>query len=109
MPNPKLGTVTTDVTKAVKNAKAGSVQYKTEKEGGILAGIGKISFTQENILENIRAFMLSIMDNKPEGYKGKLVKKVYLSTTMGPGIEIELATIDPNSPRFMLNLESGKQ
>lgn len=70
MPNPKMGTVTKDVTKAVKAAKAGSVQFRVEKQGIIQAGIGKVSFTKEALLDNVRSFMVAISDVKPENYKG---------------------------------------
>lgn len=106
MPNPKMGTVTKDIVKAVKTSKAGTAQFKTEKKGVIQAGLGKISFTKEALLENVRAFMLSVMDAKPEGFKGKYLKTVYISSTMGPGIELELSSVDPGNPKFMLNLNT---
>ncbi len=104
MPNPKMGTVTKEVAQAVKSAKAGAVRYKVDKQGVIHAGVGKQSFSDEALTENIRAFMLSVVDSKPETLKGKYLKSVYISSTMGPGIEIELPTIDPSNPRFMLPL-----
>ncbi len=104
MPNPKMGTVTKDVAKAVKAAKSGADQFKTEKKGVIQAGIGKVSFSNESLLENLRSFMVAVMDAKPDGFKGKYLKEVYLASTMGPGIEIDLSSIDPSNPKFMLDL-----
>lgn len=104
MPNPKMGTVTTDVEKAVKAAKAGAIQFKVEKKGVIQAGVGKVSFTNEALLENIRSLMLAVQEVKPEGFKGKYIRAVHISSTMGPGIEIELPYADPANPRFMLNM-----
>ncbi len=105
MPNPKLGTVTRDVAMAVKAAKAGAVKYKVEKKGIIQAGVGKKSFTDEALIENIRALMLSIVDAKPEGLKGKYFLKAHISSTMGPSIEIELPSVDPSSSRFMIKMQ----
>eukprot|EP01031_Cornospumella_fuschlensis_P036385 gene36385-44137_t len=104
MPNPKMGTVTKDVAKAVKAAKAGAIQFKVEKKGIIQAGVGKISFSSDSLLENIRSVMLAIQDAKPEGFKGKYIHTVHVSSTMGPGVPVDLSSIDPSSPRFMLNL-----
>jgi large subunit ribosomal protein L1 len=104
MPNPKMGTVTKDVAKAVKLAKAGTIQFKTERQGIIQGGVGKLSFSDDKLLENIRAFMLGIVDLKPDGFKGKYLLDTYISTTMGPGILIDFASIDPTSPKFMLKL-----
>jgi hypothetical protein len=103
MPSPKLGTVTKDVVKAVKLAKAGSVKFKVEKAGIIHAAMGKSTFEKEKLLENIRAFMIALMDSKPEGFKGTFLKRAYLSTSMGPGIELEMASIDPSKQKFMLD------
>jgi len=103
MPNPKLGTVTKEVSKAVKAAKQGSVQFRVDKSGIIHAGIGKISFSNESLMENIKAFMLAISDAKPENYKGKYINAVHLSSTMGPGIPIELSSVDPKSSKFFLD------
>ena len=88
MPNPKLGTVTPDVSKAVKNAKSGQVQYKNDKAGIVHAGIGKLNFKDEDLLENIRAFYNSIHKNKPDSIKGSFIKKVTIASTMGFGLEI---------------------
>jgi large subunit ribosomal protein L1 len=88
MPNPKLGTVTADVKTAVKNAKAGEVQFRVEKAGIVHAGIGKASFTEAQITDNVKAFVDAIMKAKPTGAKGTYVKKISLSSTMGPGVKI---------------------
>ena len=88
MPNPKLGTVTMDVKTAVKNAKAGEVQFRVEKAGIVHAGIGKASFTEAQIADNVKAFVDAIMKAKPTGAKGTYVKKISLSSTMGPGVKI---------------------
>ena len=88
MPNPKLGTVTPDVEKAVKDAKGGAIEFRAEKAGVVHAGIGKASFDEKAIAENVRAFYDAIMKAKPSGAKGTYVKKVSLTSTMGPGIKI---------------------
>lgn len=106
MPNPKMGTVTKDIVKAVKTCKAGTAPFKTEKKGVIQAGLGKISFSKDALLDNVRSFMLAVMDSKPEGFKGKYLKTVYISSTMGPGVELELSSVDPANPKFMLNLNT---
>ena len=93
MPNPKLGTVTANVAEAVKAAKGGQVEYRTEKAGIIQAGVGKASFTETAILENVRAFVGAISRSKPTGVKGTFIKKVSLSSTMGPGVKLELQSI----------------
>lgn len=103
MPNPKMGTVTDDVTRAVKQAKEGQVPFRVEKQGIVHAGIGKVSFSKEALLENIRSVMVAIVDAKPEGFKGKYIQKVHLSSTMGPGVHIDLPSVDPSSARFMLS------
>ena len=84
MPNPKLGTVTPDVTAAVKSAKAGDIEFRVEKAGLIHAGIGKASFSEDALVDNVRAFYDAIMKAKPSGAKGTYVKRVSLSSTMGP-------------------------
>jgi large subunit ribosomal protein L1 len=91
MPNPKLGTVTADVKTAIKNAKAGEVQFRVEKAGIVHAGIGKASFTEQQIAENVKAFVDAIVKAKPTGAKGTYLKKISLSSTMGPGVKISLA------------------
>jgi len=88
MPNPKLGTVTADVAEAVRNAKQGQVEFKSEKTGVIQAGIGKLSFTDQQITNNITAFVKTLLDLKPTGLKGDYVKRAQMSSTMGPGIPI---------------------
>jgi large subunit ribosomal protein L1 len=93
MPNPKLGTVTTDVENAVKKAKAGEVQYRVEKTGIVHAGIGKASFSEEQILENSKAFIDAIIKAKPAGAKGTYMKKVSLSSTMGVGVKVDLTNM----------------
>jgi large subunit ribosomal protein L1 len=92
MPNPKVGTVTMDVKTAVEAAKGGEVQFKVEKAGVIHAGIGKISFSDEKLAENVRAFVEAVSKAKPAGAKGAYLKKVSLSSTMGPGVALDLAS-----------------
>jgi large subunit ribosomal protein L1 len=91
MPNPKVGTVTMDVKKAVGDAKGGAVEFRVEKAGIIHAGIGKASFTEAQILANAKAFVDAVAKAKPSGAKGTFVKKVALSSTMGPGVRIDPA------------------
>jgi large subunit ribosomal protein L1 len=93
MPNPKLGTVTMDVTKAVTDAKGGQVEFRVEKAGIVHAGIGKASFSEGDLKENFTAFMDAIVKAKPSGAKGKFVHKVSVSSTMGPGIKVNLEEI----------------
>ena len=93
MPNPKLGTVTMDVATAVKNAKAGEVQYRVEKNGIVHAGIGKASFSEQQILENAKTFIDAIVKAKPQGVKGTYLKRVGLSSTMGIGLRVDLSSI----------------
>ena len=93
MPNPKLGTVTMDVAKAVNDAKSGQVEFRVEKAGIVHAGIGKASFSEADLGENFRAFMDAIIKAKPSGAKGKFVKKVSVSSTMGPGVKVDLEQI----------------
>ena len=92
MPNPKVGTVTMDVKTAVAAAKGGEVQFKVEKAGVIHAGIGKVSFTDEKLAQNVRAFVEAVTRAKPAGAKGTYLKKVSLSSTMGPGVSLDLAS-----------------
>ena len=92
MPNPKLGTVTQDVTAAVKAAKAGSIEFRAEKAGIVHAGVGKASFSEEAITANVKALISAINRAKPSGAKGTFIKKVSLSSTMGPGIKLDPAT-----------------
>jgi len=93
MPNPKLGTVTMDVTKAVTDAKGGQVEFRVEKAGIVHAGIGKASFSEADLTENFRAFMDAIVRNKPSGAKGKFIHKISVTSTMGPGVKIDLEQI----------------
>jgi large subunit ribosomal protein L1 len=93
MPNPKVGTVTPDVAGAVKAAKGGAVEFRVEKAGIIHAGIGKASFTETALAENIRAFADAVIRSKPTGAKGTFVRRISLSSTMGPGLRIEPASI----------------
>jgi len=92
MPNPKVGTVTMDVADAVKAAKGGEVQFKVEKAGVVHAGVGKASFDEGKLVENVRAFINAVAKAKPSGTKGTYVKKISLSSTMGPGVNIDVAT-----------------
>jgi large subunit ribosomal protein L1 len=92
MPNPKVGTVTMDVADAVKAAKGGEVQFKVEKAGVVHAGVGKASFDEAKLVENVRAFVQAVQKAKPAGSKGTYVKKISLSSTMGPGVSINVAT-----------------
>jgi large subunit ribosomal protein L1 len=97
MPNPKLGTVTADVAKAVRDAKAGQVQYRAEKAGILHAGIGKASFSEAALIENVRAFYDAVAKAKPSGVKGTFVKKVSLSSTMGPGMKLDIGSLGGNA------------
>ena len=93
MPNPKLGTVTQDVTKAVKSAKSGQVQYKNDKAGIVHAGVGKLNFNDEDLIENMKAFYNSIQKSKPDSIKGSFIKKVTIASTMGFGLEINVGDL----------------
>jgi large subunit ribosomal protein L1 len=93
MPNPKLGTVTPNVTEAVKAAKGGQVEFRVEKAGIIHSGIGKVSFPAEDLKRNFQAFVDAIVKAKPSGAKGKYVQKVALSSTMGPGLKVDVAEV----------------
>jgi large subunit ribosomal protein L1 len=93
MPNPRLGTVTMDVKGAITAAKGGQVEFRAEKAGIIHAGIGKASFPAEKLLENARAFADAIVKAKPTGAKGTYVQKVALSSTMGPGVRVDISTL----------------
>jgi large subunit ribosomal protein L1 len=90
MPNPKVGTVTMDVAEAVQNAKGGEVQFKAEKAGVVHAGVGKASFDDGKLAENVRAFVAAVNKAKPTGAKGTYVKKISLTSTMGPGVSIDV-------------------
>lgn len=93
MPNPKVGTVTEEISKAVKAAKAGQLEFRAEKNGIIHAGIGKASFPEEALEQNVKAFFDAIMRAKPSGAKGNYIKKVTLTSTMGPGIRLDVASL----------------
>jgi large subunit ribosomal protein L1 len=93
MPNPKLGTVTTNVAEAVTAAKGGQVEFRAEKAGVVHAGVGKASFEADRLVENIKAFVGAINRAKPSGAKGTYIKKVSLSSTMGPGLKVELSSL----------------
>ena len=96
MPNPKVGTVTMDVKAAVEAAKGGEVQFKVEKAGVIHGGIGKVSFSEDALAQNVRAFVDAVSKAKPTGAKGTYVKKVSLSSTMGPGVSVDLTSATGN-------------
>lgn len=93
MPNPKVGTVTMDVADAVKNAKGGEVQFKAEKAGVVHAGVGKASFDEAKLVENIRAFVVAVAKAKPSGAKGTYMKKIAVSSTMGPGVSVDVNSV----------------
>ena len=93
MPNPKVGTVTMDVTNAVKGAKGGSVEFRVEKAGIVQAGVGKASFSEDKLVENIRAFADAVQKSRPQGAKGQFISRVAISSTMGPGVKIEPASL----------------
>jgi len=93
MPNPKLGTVTADVATAVKAAKGGQVEFRVEKAGILQAGVGKASFTEEALRENVKALVDAVVRAKPTGAKGTFLKKAAISSTMGPGVKVEVATL----------------
>jgi large subunit ribosomal protein L1 len=95
MPNPRVGTVTMDVVSAVKGAKGGSVEFRVEKAGIVHAGVGKASFTEEALVQNIKAFVDAVVKAKPTGSKGTYLKKVSLSSTMGPGVKLDTASVAP--------------
>ena len=89
MPNPKVGTVTADIAKAVKDAKGGAVEFRAEKTGIVHAGVGKASFDQDKLAENVQTFISAIQKARPSGAKGVFIKKITLSSTMGPGVKID--------------------
>jgi large subunit ribosomal protein L1 len=93
MPNPKLGTVTPNIGQAVSAAKAGQVQFRVEKSGIVHAGVGKASFEPERIAENVKAFVDAVTKAKPSGAKGTYLKRVAISSTMGPGLKLDIATL----------------
>ena len=98
MPNPKVGTVTMDVKEAVEAAKGGQVTFKAEKAGVVHAGVGKVSFDEGKLVENVRAFVDAVSKAKPTGAKGTYMKKVALSSTMGPGVTVDVLSATGNAP-----------
>jgi large subunit ribosomal protein L1 len=97
MPNPKVGTVTPNVAQAVKDAKGGAVEFRVEKAGIVHAGIGKVSFTDDAIVANVKALIEALNRSKPSGAKGQYIKKIALSSTMGPGVKVELSSVGPQA------------
>jgi len=93
MPNPKVGTVTMDVAKAVSDAKGGAVEFRVEKAGIVHAGVGKASFAQDKLTENVNAFLTAIAKARPSGAKGTFMKRITLSSTMGPGVKIDSSDV----------------
>jgi large subunit ribosomal protein L1 len=93
MPNPKVGTVTMDVAGAVKDAKGGAVEYRVEKAGIVQAGVGKASFTEDAIVQNVKTFVDSVLKAKPTGAKGTYMRKISISSTMGPGVKVALGSV----------------
>ena len=93
MPNPKVGTVTPNVAQAVKDAKGGAIEFRVEKAGIVHAGVGKASFTEDALLANVRALMEALNRSRPSGAKGTYVQKVSLSSTMGPGVKVDTASL----------------
>jgi len=93
MPNPKIGTVTMDVTNAVKGAKGGSVEFRVEKAGIVQAGVGKASFSEDKLVANIKALADAVAKAKPAGAKGTYIQRVAVSSTMGPGVKVEPGTV----------------
>ena len=91
MPNPKVGTVTMDIATAVKASKGGSVEFRVEKAGIVQAGVGKASFEADKLVQNIKAFADAVQKAKPTGAKGTYIKKISISSTMGPGVKIDLS------------------
>ena len=97
MPNPKTGTVTFDVAKAVREIKAGKVEYRVDKTAIVHAPIGKVSFGPDKLLENAKAIIDSVLKAKPSAAKGKYVKSIALSSTMGPGVRVDLASVEAHA------------
>jgi len=98
MPNPRVGTVTMDVTTAVKGAKGGAVEFRVEKAGIVHGAIGKASFTEQALTENVRAFVDAVIRAKPAGAKGNYLKKVSISSTMGPGVKVDASSVTGGGP-----------
>jgi len=98
MPNPRVGTVTMDVTSAVRGAKGGAVEFRVEKAGIVQAGVGKASFTEKALVENIKAFVDAVVKSKPPGSKGNYVQKISLSSTQGVGVKVDAASVGTSGP-----------
>ncbi|TRO88306.1 50S ribosomal protein L1 [Glycocaulis profundi] len=98
MPNPKVGTVTMDVTKAVEQSKGGAVEFRVEKAGIIHAGVGKASFSADQLAENIRALLDALLKAKPSGAKGQYIRRIALSSTMGPGVKVDVSEASAAAP-----------
>ena len=98
MPNPKVGTVTMDVAKAVENSKGGAVEFRVEKNGIVHAGVGKASFSEDALAQNVRALIDALNKAKPSGAKGAYMKKISLSSTMGPGVKVDVASATASEP-----------
>ena len=98
MPNPKVGTVTMDITNAVKGAKGGSVEFRVEKAGIIQAGVGKASFSEQQLVENVKAFVDAVLKAKPGGAKGNYLNKISLSSTQGVGVKVDASSISSAGP-----------
>ena len=96
MPNPKLGTVTPDVVSAIAKAKAGQVEFRAEKAGIVHAAVGKLSFTEDNLVENVQALLSAVIKAKPAASKGAYLKSVYISSTMGPSLPVDLSSLSMN-------------
>ena len=101
MPNPKVGTVTADVAKAVNDAKGGAVEFRAEKTGIVHAGVGKASFDQDKLAENVQTFITAIQKARPSGAKGTFIKKITLSSTMGPGVKIDTSAASAQRARLI--------
>ncbi len=93
MPNPKVGTVTADVAEAVRSAKGGAVEFRVEKAGIVHAGVGKASFTEEQILGNVKSFLSAVQKARPSGAKGTFIKRIAISSTMGPGVRVDVTGV----------------
>ena len=93
MPNPKTGTVTTDVKKAIDDVKKGRIEYKTDSYGNVHAIIGKVSFDADKLVENLQAFVTTIVKSKPQTAKGQFIKNISVSSTMGPGVKVDISTL----------------
>ena len=97
MPNPKVGTVTMDVAGAVKASKGGAVEFRVEKAGIVQGMVGKVSFEQDKLIENIKAFVDAVAKAKPQGAKGTYIQRVAVSSTMGPGVKVDPSTVSSGS------------